>query len=78
MTETTVLRIERVGESVGVILPPEVLSRLHLQEGDTLQAVEGVAGELKLKALDTKHNRAMAIARQTFVDYAEVYRELAK
>lgn len=72
------LQIRRIGNSVGVIFPKELLNRLRLQEGDLLHVVEQSERNLKLSPYDPKHAKAMEIARKAFRDYADTYRELAK
>ncbi|MGL4444884.1 MAG: AbrB/MazE/SpoVT family DNA-binding domain-containing protein, partial [Alsobacter sp.] len=37
---TVTLQVRKIGNSIGVILPKELLARLKLQEGDVLHVVE--------------------------------------
>ena len=71
-----VLEIRRIGGSVGLILPQDLLARLKLKEGDKLQIVEQTDGSLKLALYD--HARGLQIARQAFRDYADTFKALAK
>jgi len=73
-----VLRIKRIGNSLGLILPRELLARLNLKEGDALHVVEQTERALKLSPYDPKHAKAMEIARQVFREYADTFKELAK
>ena len=73
-----VLQVRKVGNSVGVIFPKELLNRLRLKEGDSLHVVEQTERNLKLTPYDPKHAKALAIARKAFEEYADTYRELAK
>jgi len=73
-----VLQVRKIGNSVGLILPRELLHRLRLQEGDMLHVVEQSERGVKLSPYDPKHAKAMAIARQAFRDYADTFRALAK
>jgi putative addiction module antidote len=72
------LQVRKVGNSVGLILPKELLARLRLKEGDLLHVVEQTERGLKLSPYDPKHAKAMEIARRSFRKYADTYRALAK
>ena len=77
-TEATVLQIRKIGNSLGLILPKELLAQLGFSEGDKLEFVRQPEGALKLLRHDDIHARAMAIARKAMKDYAGTLRELAK
>jgi putative addiction module antidote len=77
-TESAVLRVRKIGNSIGVILPKDLLARLDLKIGDKLHVVEGAGRALKLTPYDPTHAKAMEIARQSFRDYANTYKTLAK
>lgn len=77
-TEATVLQIRKIGNSLGLILPKELLAQLGFSEGDKLEFVRQPEGGLKLQRHDDLHARGMAIARKSFKKYAATYRELAK
>ena len=76
--EGTVLQIRKIGNSVGLILPKDLLARLKLKEGDTLHVVEQTERGLKLSPYDPKHATAMEIARRAFRTYADTFKALAK
>lgn len=73
-----VLQVRKIGNSLGFILPKEMLARLRLQEGDKLHVVEQTERGLKLSRYDPTHARGLEIARQAFRDYAETFKALAK
>lgn len=73
-----VLQIRRIGNSLGLILPKDLLTQLGFNEGDQLEIVRQPEGGLKLQRHDDLHARGMAIARKSFKKYAATYRELAK
>jgi putative addiction module antidote len=77
-TEGYLLQIKRIGNSVGLILPKELLARLKLREGDKLHVVEQPERGIKLSPYDPKHAKAMEIARRSFRKYADTYKALAK
>jgi len=72
------LQIKKIGNSVGLILPKELLARLKLREGDKLFVVEQTERGIKLSPYDPKHAKAMEFARRSFREYADTYRALAK
>lgn len=76
--EATVLQIRKIGNSLGLILPKDLLLQLGFQEGDRLELVRQPEGGVKLQRHEDLHARAMEIARQTMKDYAGTLRELAK
>ncbi|WP_442896439.1 AbrB/MazE/SpoVT family DNA-binding domain-containing protein [Bosea sp. CCNWLY174] len=76
--QAMVLQVRKIGNSVGIILPKELLARLKLAEGDKLTVVEQPEGAFKLTPRDDLHERTMAIARKAMKQYANALRELAK
>jgi putative addiction module antidote len=76
--EGHLLQIRKIGNSVGLILPKELLARLKLKEGDNLYVVEQTERGIKLSPYDPKHAKAMEIARRSFRKYADTYKALAE
>ena len=77
-SEGSVLRIRKIGNSAGVILPKDLMARLDLKEGDKLFVVDGAERGLKLTPYDPKHAKALEIARRSFRAYANTYKALAE
>ena len=73
----TALKLISIGNSVGVVLPKELLVKLGLQKGDTLYAVETEDG-LRLTTSDAEFEAQMAVARRIMKERRAVLRELAK
>jgi putative addiction module antidote len=71
------LKITKIGNSAGVILPKEVLAQLGAEVGDTLSVVRTPRG-IELSPSDPEFERQMAIARQVMEDHRQALRELAK
>lgn len=71
------LKLRAIGNSVGVVLPKDLLARLHLAEGDTLHAVETPEG-LRLLRHDPDFEQQMEVARDVMRRRRAVLRELAK
>jgi putative addiction module antidote len=77
-TEGYLLQIKKIGNSLGLILPKDLLARLKLKEADKLYVVEQTERGIKLSPYDPKHVEAMEFARRSFRKYADTYRALAK
>jgi putative addiction module antidote len=71
------VRLRSVGNSVGVVFPKELLTRLGLREGDTLHVVERPDG-LRLTRADPDFARQMEAAREVMRRRRAALRELAK
>jgi putative addiction module antidote len=71
------LKLMSVGNSVGVILPKEMLTRLGLAKGDTLYVVETPDG-VRLTPNDPEFEADMEEARRIMKQRRAVLRELAK
>jgi putative addiction module antidote len=76
--EGMALQVRKIGNSVGLILPKELLARLKLKEGDILHVVEQTERGLKLSPYNPKHAKAMEIARRGFRKYADTFKALSK
>src|ERR1700704_1061380 len=72
------IQIKKIGNSLGLILSKDILSRLKLKEGDKLHIVEQTERGIKLSPYNPKHAKAMEIARRSFSTYADTYKALAK
>jgi putative addiction module antidote len=72
------LQIKKVGNSLGLILPKELLARLKLKEGDKFHIVEQTERGIKLTPYDPKHAEGMELARRSFRKFADTYKALAK
>ena len=73
----TALKLTSIGNSVGVVLPKELLVKLGLQKGDTLYAVETGDG-FRLTTSDAEFEAQMAVARRLMKKWRNVLHELAK
>jgi len=70
------LKITTVGNSAGVVLPKELLARLHLAKGDTLYVTELPDG-IKLAPYDPEFERQMEVAERIMREDRDVLRKLA-
>ena len=71
------LKLRKIGNSYGVILPGEVLKALQVREGGTLTLLPNEKG-FQLTAEDAEFDDQMAIARSLIARYRQTLRELAK
>jgi putative addiction module antidote len=72
------LKIRKIGNSMGVVLPKEALAQLHAGEGDTLVLTEADDGTLRLKSNSPDFNRKMKVVDSLCRRYRNALRELAK
>ena len=71
------LKLTQIGNSVGVILPKELLARLGVGKGDTIYAVDQPDG-VRLTVADPDFAAQMEVARKLMKRWRNVLRELAK
>jgi putative addiction module antidote len=71
------LKLTTVGNSVGVIMPKEMLERLRVGKGDVLYAVETSQG-VELTPYNPEFATQMEIAEQVMREQRDVLRQLAK
>lgn len=71
------VKITKVGNSAGIILPKELLSRLRAGVGDTLYVTEAPDG-IRLTAADPDFAEKMAAAERVMREDRDILRELAK
>jgi putative addiction module antidote len=72
------LKLSKVGNSTGVILPKELLARLRVEVGDTLYATETPDGGVRLTASDPDFEAKMAAAEKIMREDREILRVLAQ
>jgi putative addiction module antidote len=71
------LKVRKVGNSLGVLLPREVVARLQVGEGDSLALTEG-GGGYRLSAYDPDVARQVEVGKRVMRRYRNTLRELAK
>jgi len=71
------LKLTTVGNSVGVILPKEVLARLRVEKGDALYLTEATDG-FRITAQDPEFEEQMKQAETIMREDRDVLRVLAK
>ncbi|MDQ6679887.1 MAG: AbrB/MazE/SpoVT family DNA-binding domain-containing protein [Pseudomonadota bacterium] len=71
------LKLTQIGNSVGVILPKEVLARLKVEKGETIYLTESHDG-FRLTPHDPTFEAQMTAARKVMKKRRAVLHELAK
>jgi putative addiction module antidote len=71
------LKLTQIGNSVGVVLPKELLGLLHVEKGDTLYVTESPDG-VRLTPFDPEFEQQMDAARKIMKSRRDVLHELAK
>jgi len=73
----TALKITRIGNSAGLILPKDLLARLRAGVGDTLYVTEAPDG-IRLTAADPGFAEKLAAAEAVMREDRDILRALAK
>ncbi len=72
------LKLRKIGNSVGIVLPKEALAHLKVQEGDTVCVTESTDGSLRMSPTDPAVTRQLEVAQDLVRRYRNALRELAK
>ena len=73
----TTLKLTAVGTSTGIVIPKELLTRLKLEKGDVLHAIETRDGIL-LTPYDAEVEEQIRCGLKIMKEYSEAFRALAK
>ena len=73
----TALKLTQIGNSVGVILPKEVLARLKLEKGDTVFVTDAANGVM-LTPYDPTLDEQLRLGREFMREYRDTFHQLAK
>lgn len=72
----TTIKIRDIGNSLGVVLPKELIARLRVSKGDKLFVQETVDG-LRLTAYDPEFQKQMEIAKMVMQEDRDALRALS-
>lgn len=75
---TLELKVRRVGNSLGVIIPIEALALLNVREGDALFLTEAAEGSVRLSGQRPGFAEKALIADDLIQRYRNAFNELAK
>ncbi|HAN56536.1 MAG TPA: AbrB/MazE/SpoVT family DNA-binding domain-containing protein [Betaproteobacteria bacterium] len=71
------LKLTQIGNSLGLILPKEVLTRLKLEKGDTVFVTETPDG-VAVTPYDPRLEEQIEAGRAFMRDFRDTFHELAK
>ena len=77
MTSMLALKITKVGNSAGLLLPKEALAKLRVGQGDTVYLTETPDG-FRITPHDPEFERQMTLARKLMRKHRRALRELAR
>lgn len=72
------IKLRKIGNSVGIVLPKEALAHLNATEGDSVTVTEGPEGTLHLSPYSAEVARQMEVVQEVMKRYRHTVRELAK
>ncbi len=71
------LKITQVGNSLGVVLPKELIAKLRVERGDVLHVTESPDG-IVLTPYDPALDEQLTAGREFMREYRDTFRQLAK
>lgn len=72
------LKVRRFGNSLGVVLPKDVIRRLQTKDGDPLFLIEAPDGSYRLTPYDPAFEEKMAKAEDIISRYRNTLRVLSR
>ncbi|WP_158751631.1 AbrB/MazE/SpoVT family DNA-binding domain-containing protein [Acidobacterium sp. S8] len=72
-----VVKITTVGSSAGIVLPKEILAKLHVEKGDSLYITETPQG-IQLTPYDEEFDRQIETGKKVMRKYRDALRKLAE
>lgn len=72
------LKIRKFGNSLGVVLPKEVINRLQASDGERLFLIEAADGDYRLTPYDPTFEKKMAKAETIMSRYRNTLHALSK
>ena len=72
------LEVKKIGNSTGLILPKDLITKLNLRQGQWLHVTEMPDGGVRLTPYDPDFDKAMAIVDDIMDEYKDTLRALAQ
>jgi putative addiction module antidote len=72
------LKLRKIGNSLGVVLPKEALAHLKVEEGDSLTLTDASEDSVRLSPHSSEVAAQMAVVQDVMKRYRNTLRELAK
>ncbi|HEY5055541.1 MAG TPA: AbrB/MazE/SpoVT family DNA-binding domain-containing protein [Acidobacteriaceae bacterium] len=73
----TTVKVTTVGSSVGIVLPKEILNRLHVEKGDMLYLTESPDG-IRISAYDANLAKKLDAMELVMRENRDVLKKLAQ
>jgi len=73
----TTVKITTIGNSVGIVLPKEILSHMNVQKGDSLYLTKTPDG-FQIGPYDEEFAAKMEVAERVIGKYRDAFRRLAE
>lgn len=77
VTNATAVKVTTIGSSVGIVLPREILNRLHIGKGDTVYLTESPDG-FRISPYDVTFAKKVDILEQVMRENRDVLKKLAE
>jgi putative addiction module antidote len=74
---TTVIKVQKIGKSLGLLLPEKAAKELGAEAGTSLYLFKTPEGRFYLTPADPEFEKQMAIAKQGIRRYRKTLRKLA-
>ena len=72
------MKICKIGNSMGVVIPKDVLAIMEVSEGDSLHITRAPDGSFRITPYDEEFSKQMAAAEEIMQEDRDLLRELAK
>jgi putative addiction module antidote len=72
------LKLRKVGNSVGIVLPKEALARLNADDGDAVYLTDATDGGFRITAHNPEFARKLKVSESLSRRYRHALKELAK
>ncbi len=72
------LKLTKIGNSVGVVLPKEALAKLGVDKGDVIYLTDAPDSAMTLSSYDPKVARQLALGEEVMDEFRDTFRALAK
>ena len=75
--EDHALHVRKIGNTLTLILPRDVMARLHLKEGDRLVVAEQEGASAPIAHHDDKHKHVFNVSRKSMDDFKQKFQKSA-
>jgi putative addiction module antidote len=72
------VKVRKVGNSLGMVLPKEAVARMNVREGDTIYLTEAPGGGFRLTPVNEDFAEQIGLADDIMREDRNILRELAK